>query len=215
VKQDAHTEKEKPSLQSGVPVDGDTHDGKSKADDTDVKAITASLNKQTLSGDDQPTQERSHDAIVIGESSRGRPLQKQSPKSQRSNSSLSRQERYCNEHDEDGQIAKGRGKRALRTEPDDDLLMDGVEGASDGHQAQDASQQQPPPDTNDGNGTIGSNNTGDGMYSAQVTTAVNASLTTPSTAAPTTASTALPISAQTTASTIAAITAPFCLGVRS
>jgi hypothetical protein len=208
VKQDAHTEKEKPSLQSGMPVDGDTHDGKSKADDTDVKAITASINKQTLGGDDQPTQERSHDAVVIGESSRGRPLQKQSAKSQRSNSSLSRQERHCNERDENGQTAKGRGKRATRTEPDDDLLMDGVEGASDGHQVQDASQQQPPPDTNDGNATIGSNNTGDGMHSAQATTAVNASLTTASTAAPTTASTALPIHAQTTASIVAAITAP-------
>ena len=98
---------------------------------------------------------------VIDESSRGRPLLRQFTEPQRGMTYTSHQSdsvagpkeqgnnRYeHNERDKDGLTWRGRGKKAMRSEPDDRRSLGSFHGTSGGQQARNPPNQEPPLDPN-------------------------------------------------------------------
>jgi hypothetical protein len=123
-----------------------------QTDDTAINAIKNAMNDQDLGADD--------------ESRWGRAIQRQSSEMQRSKTHSPRavvgpeeqedDHDECDRRDQNGQTWRGRGKKAMRSEPDDHHLMRSIEDTSDRSWAQTSAEQEPPLDPNNSDATNGS-----------------------------------------------------------
>ena len=100
-----------------------------QTDESGIKAITKRMTDHSLDAND-------NFAEAIYDSDRGRPLEKQSPELQRSGTEKDRLAR------------RGRGRKTMRSEPDNHHRIGGTRSTFDGRQAQTASDEDPSLDPN-------------------------------------------------------------------